>query len=107
MTAHGKGTAGIGIAARSDPSLVAQIPAQQSTHESITRAQDVEDLDGEAFDDKTVLHTIRNITLKHRAPVRAELKDKGRSGNRADRPQGCNRIGAAPGDVEFLFGADD
>ncbi|MNS43811.1 hypothetical protein D3C72_762310 [compost metagenome] len=107
MTGDGEGAAGIGVFQRRRPVFAAQPAAEQPGHETVTRTQNVEDLDRETFARLAIIEAIGNSAGEDDGAHRSALAHQRRIRDLAHGVERGERIGGAARDVELLFRADD
>ena len=103
---HHQGTAGIGIGAAARQVFVAQPAGQEARHEGIAGAEDVEHLDRKARPHDAGFDVAGYRTIEYHAAHRPALDHDGAFCQRAQFLKRRQGIGAAAGDMDFFFGAD-
>lgn len=99
--------AGVGVAAGLLPAFIVQVAAQQPGHKGVAGPQHVQHLYPHAGVQLHLFPVVGDVIFEHRAALRAALAhQRGRRGP-AHVFQRRQRVGAAAGDMKFLFSADD
>ena len=104
---HREGAAGVRPGGAGREALSAQPPAQETGHEGVAGAENVEHLDRKALADDSAFQALGDRPVVDDAPQRAALQDDGRAGLRADGAQRVEHAVGARGDHDLFFGADD
>ena len=104
---HREGAASVGPGSAGQEALSAQPSAQETGHEGVTGAQNVEHLHRKAFADDPAVQAFWNWPVVDDAPQSAALQDNDGAGLRADAAQRVNHAVGSRGDHDLFFGADD